>query len=266
MDAPGVATPDCFIAAGMANTLKNMYEAEGNAEMAKRFEGFDWNTEEDAFNDGFRKPEGIDSQGGKTGDLVTYERLKEMGNNGVQLPVKEFKDGQLIGTEMNYMDFKFDTDDGKAHFLPAPWTGLPEPVEKLRGKHPFWINNGRANHVWQTAYHDKYHSFRTERYPMAPIELNPADAKALGIESGDVVEVYNSYGSTYAMAYLEPDMKSGHTFMVFGYFKGNVGEDVTDWTDQNILPYYKGTWADIRKVSSMSDYQKTVSFKSRRFA
>ncbi len=265
MDAPGIATPDCLIAAGMANTLKDIYQAEGNAEMAKRFEGFEWNTEEDAFNDGFRKPEGIDSQGGKTGDLVTYERLRAMGNNGVQLPVKEFKDGQLIGTEMNYMDFKFDTDDGKAHFLPAPWTGLPEPVEKLRGQHKFWINNGRANHVWQTAYHDKYHAFRTERYPMAPIELNPADAKALGIESGDVVEVYNSYGSTYAMAYLEPNMKSGHTFMVFGYFKGNVGEVITDWTDKNIVPYYKGTWADIRKVSSMSDYQKTVSFKSRRY-
>lgn len=266
MDAPGIALPDCLIAAGMANALKGMYKAEGNAEMAKRFEGFDWDTEEDAFNDGFRKPDGIDSQGGGTGTLVTYDRLRAMGNNGVQLPVKEFKDSKLIGTEMNYMDYKFGTDDGKAHFLPATWTGLPEPVEKLRGKHKFWINNGRDNHIWQTAFHDKYHAFRTERFPMAPIEMNPADASELGIESGDVVEVYNSYGSTHAMAYLEPDMKPGHTFMVFAYFKGNVGEVITDWTDQNVLPYYKGTWADIRKVSSMADYKGSVSFKRRRFS
>lgn len=54
--------------------------------------------------------------------------------------------------------------------------------------------------------------------------------------------------------------------MVFGYFKGNVGEVITDWTDQNVLPYYKGTWADIRKVSSMADYKKTVSFKRRRYS
>jgi len=265
MDPPGIATPDCLIAAGMANALRALYKTEGNKEMEKRFEGFEWNTEEDAFNDGFRKPDGIDSQGGGTGTLVTYERLKAMGNNGVQLPVKEFKEGKLIGTEMNYMDFKFDTKDGKAHFLPAPWSGLPKPVEELRQKHQFWINNGRANHVWQSAYHDKYHNFRTERYPMAPIEMNPNDAKSLEVDSGDVVEIYNKYGSTHAMVYVEPEIKQGHTFMVFGYFNGSVGEVISDWTDQNILPYYKGTWADIRKASSMAEYKETVSFKSRRF-
>jgi len=41
MDAPGIAKPDCLIAADIANTLKALYTAEGNAEMVKRFEGFD---------------------------------------------------------------------------------------------------------------------------------------------------------------------------------------------------------------------------------
>ncbi len=49
--------------------------------------------EEEVFNDGFRKPKGIESQAGPTGNLVTYERLRAMDNNGVQLPVKEYKDG-----------------------------------------------------------------------------------------------------------------------------------------------------------------------------
>ncbi len=126
-------------------------------------------------------------------------------------------------------------------------------------------NHFLISFIWQTAYHDQRNTFRTDRYPMSPIELNPDDAKVLGIESGDVVEVFNDYGSTYAMAYLEPDMKSGHTFMVFGYFNGNTGDVVTEWTDQNVIPYYKGTWADVRKVSSMADYKKTVSFKRRRY-
>ena len=265
MDPPGIAKPDCLIAAEIANTLKAMYEKEGNQAMAKRFAGFDWKTEEDAFNDGFRKPEGIDSQGGSTGHLVTYERLRKQGNNGVQLPVKEYKNGKLVGTEMVYSDYKFSTSDGKAHFLPATWTGLPAMVETQRKKYRFWINNGRTNHIWQTAYHDQRLDFRTDRYPMAPIEINPEDAKALGIESGDVVEIYNDFGSTFAMAYLEPDMKKGHTFMMFGYFNGNVGDVVTSWTDRNYIPYYKGTWANIRKVSSMQDYKETVSFKRRRY-
>ena len=101
--------------------------------MAARFSGFDWKTEEDAFNDGFRQAGQpgaghIDSQGGNTGNLVTFERLRAMGNNGVQLPTKEYRDGKLIGTEMLYMDGKFDTADGKAEFKSAAWPGLPKPV------------------------------------------------------------------------------------------------------------------------------------------
>src|SRR6185369_6996507 len=98
MDPPGTAKPDCLIAAEIANTLKKLYLAEGKADMAKRFEGFDWKTEEDAFNDGFRRAgqpgaPPIDSQGGGTGNLVTYARLRAMGNDGVQLPVKQL-DGE----------------------------------------------------------------------------------------------------------------------------------------------------------------------------
>jgi arsenite oxidase large subunit len=265
MSPPGEAKPDCLIAAEMANTLKAMYLKEDNKEMVERFSGFDWKNEEDAFNDGFRKPKGIHSQGGKTGHLVTYDRLRKQGNNGVQLPVKEYKDGKLVGTEMIYSDNKFSTDDGKAHFLPSPWTGFPAPVEAQRKKYRFFINNGRTNHIWQSAYHDKRIHFRTERFPMAPIEINPEDAKELGIVSGDVVEVYNDYGSTYAMAYLESDIKRNHSFMMFGYFNGNVGDLVSDWTDENHVPYYKGTWGNIRKIGSIADYEKTVSFKRRRY-
>lgn len=265
MDPPGVAKPDCLIAADIANTLKRMYAEAGNSQMAERFSGFDWKTEEDAFNDGFRRPEGIDSQGGANGALITYENLRALGNNGVQLPVFKGKGGKLSGTEMLYQDGKFDTTDGKAHFQPSAWAGLPAAVTAQRKKYKFFINNGRTNHIWQTAYHDKYLPFRTGRYPMAPIEMNPDDAAELGIQSGDVVEVYNDYGSTFAMAYLEPDMRRGDTFMMFGYYNGNVGDLVTDWTDRNVVPYYKGVWANIRKVSSMEDYKRKVSFKRRRY-
>jgi arsenite oxidase large subunit len=218
MDPPGTAKPDCLIAADMAHALRKLYEAEGNTEMASRFEGFDWTTEEDAFNDGFRRagqpgaPE-IESQGGSTGHLATYERLRAAGNNGVQLPIKEYRDGKLIGTEMLYTDGEFDTDDGKAHFQPAPWNGMPETVEEQRRKYRFWINNGRTNQIWQSAYHDQYVEFRRGRYPMAPLEINPEDAQDLGIESGDMIELFNDYGATTAMAYLEPDIKTGQVFM-----------------------------------------------------
>jgi arsenite oxidase large subunit len=271
MDPPGVARADCLIAADIANSLRAMYAAEGKVDLSTRFAGFDWKTEEDAFNDGFRAAgmagaPPIDSQGGGTGYLATYERLRAAGNNGVQLPIKEYKDGKLIGTEMLYTDNKFDTADGKAIFKPSPWPGLPRMVADQRAKHRFWINNGRVNEVWQTGYHDMYNEFVRGRWPMAFLEVNPDDAASLGVSAGDVVELFNDYGSTYAMTYPEPSIKKSQTFMQFGYWNGIAGDLVTPWTDRNIIPYYKGTWASIRRVGTVADFKETVSFKPRRYA
>jgi arsenite oxidase large subunit len=270
MDPPGVAKADCLIAADIANTLKAMYASEGKADMATRFAGFDWRTEEDAFNDGFRRAGQpgagpIDSQGGDTGHLATYALLRKAGNDGVQLPIKEVKGDRLVGTEMLYADNKFGTQDGKAKFLPAPWPGLPKPVADQKAKYKFFINNGRVNEVWQTGYHNKYDPHVRERYPMTIIELNPDDARALGAEPGDIVEVHNDYGSSYAMAYPEPSVKRGHTFMQFGWYNGIAGDAVTNWTDRNIIPYYKGTWANIRRIGGGEQYRRIASFKSRRY-
>lgn len=270
MDPPGEAKPDCLIAAMIARRTKALYEQAGNAEMAQRFSGFDWTTEEDAFNDGFRRAgrpgaPPIDSQGGSSGYLATYELLRTAGNNGVQLPIKEVRNGKLIGTPMLYADHQFDTDDGKATFKPSAWKGLPDRIEAQRSKHRFWINNGRSNEVWQTAYHDQYNAFVRGRYPLAYLEINPSDAKELGIAAGDVVEIFNDNGTTCAMAYPVADMKPGHTFMLFGQAKGIAGDLTSDWTDRNVVPYYKGAWASIRRVGAIADYRQNTSFKRRAF-
>jgi arsenite oxidase large subunit len=95
--------------------------------------------------------------------------------------------------------------------------------------------------------------------------LNPQDAAGLSIKSGDVVEVYNDYGSTYALAYLESTIKPSQTFMQFGHFNGVMGNVTTPWTDRNVVPYYKGTWANVRRVGTVDDFKDTVSFKRRHF-
>jgi arsenite oxidase large subunit len=197
--------------------------------------------------------------------LATYALLKTAGTNGVQLPIKRVENGKLIGTEMIYEDNKFDTKDGKAQFKASPWPGLPKTVEAQKSKHKFWINNGRANEVWQSAYHDQYNEFVKGRYPLAYIEMNPGDAQSLGVAAGDVVEVFNDFGSTYAMAYPVKDMKATHTFMLFGYVNGVQGDVTTDWVDRNVVPYYKGTWSSIKRVGSIEQYKTTVSFKRRAF-
>ena len=86
------------------------------------------------------------------------------------------------------------------------------------------------------------------------------------LAAGDVVEIYNDFGSTYAMAYPLKALKPGQTFMLFGYIKGVAGDVVTSWVDRNVVPYYKGTWGGIKRVGTVDDYRKSISFKDRRFA
>ena len=92
---------------------------------------------------------------------------------------------------------------------------------------------------------------------MVYIEMNPEDISGVGAEAGDVVEVFNDYGSTFAMVYPKADMKRGHTFMMFAYVNGIQGDVTTEWTDRNIIPYYKGTWANVKRVGTIDDYKKT---------
>ena len=79
MDPPGRAMPDCLIAARIANNMERVFREMGKADVADRFKGFDWKTEEDAFMDGYHQHE-------KGGEFVTYARLRAMGTNGFQEP------------------------------------------------------------------------------------------------------------------------------------------------------------------------------------
>jgi hypothetical protein len=40
-----------------------------------------------------------------------------------------------------------------------------------------------------------------------------------------------------------------------------AGDATTPWVDRNVVPYYKGTWASIRRVGSVADFKNSVSYK-----
>ena len=67
---------------------------------------------------------------------------------------------------------------------------------------------------------------------------------------------------------IDRDSQQGvfnQTFMQFAYINGIACDVTTPWTDRNVVPYYKGTWANPSRVGSMEDYKRTVSFKNRRY-
>ena len=53
MDPPGQSMPDCLIAARLANNMERVFREMGKTDIADKFKGFDWKTEEDAFMDGY---------------------------------------------------------------------------------------------------------------------------------------------------------------------------------------------------------------------
>ena len=184
MDPPGSAKPDCLIVAGLAQALEKSWRNAGKNDIADKFKGYDWKTEEDAFMDGYHQH----ADGGK---FVTYDRLRAMGTNGFQEPAVDFKDGKIIGTKRLYADGKFGKS-GKAQFMATQWRGLEAPgKQQEKEKFQYLINNGRANHVWQSVYLDQYNDFVMGRWPLPFLELNPDDMKDLGLNPGDLVEVYN---------------------------------------------------------------------------
>jgi len=259
MDGPGSAMPDCLIAAGLAQNLERILREEGRNEYADQFKGYDWKTEEDAFMDGYNagNPE------------VTYDRLRAMGNNGVQEPVIGYEDGKLVGTKRLYADGKFDRhgrEDKKALFCGGAWRGLEASGKALqRDSFAFLINNGRSNVNWQNWFLDKDNDFVSDRYPFPFIEINPDDMADLGLSPGDLVEVYNDVGATQAMAYPTPTARRKETFMLFGAPSGTQGNVINAGVNELILPNYKQTWANIRKISNAPSTVKHLSFKSKEY-
>ena len=242
MDPPGQAMPDCLIAARIANHLEQAFRALGDDQFADQFKGFDWQTEEDAFMDGYHAHE-------KGGEFVTYERLRAMGTNGFQEPATAFTDGKIVGTKRLYTDGKFGKD-GKAKLMATQWLGLEAPgKQEQKDKFAYLINNGRANAVWQNAYLDQKNEFLMDRWPYPYIQLHPDDMAELGIEAGDLVEVYNDAGSTQAMVQPTPTAKRKETFMLFAYPSGVQGNVVNAGVNEFVIPNYKQTWGNIRKIA-----------------
>jgi arsenite oxidase large subunit len=268
MQPPGDALPDWAIIAKFAQRLQQLYTDDKNTEMAARFLNFEWADAEAVFIDARYSFSGKPSDPMEGYAGVTYDLLRNLGNNGIQTPTRLIN-GKPVGTERLFEDRIFGTKSGKAKFIPAPppWPGYAAVVQEQREKHRFWINNGRSNHIWQTAYHHRYLEFYRERVPVPYLEIHPDDAISMGIEPGDLVEVFNDMGSVQAMAYPADSVKRDHCFMLFGQPRGATGDLVSDHVDPDTtIPWYKGVWADIRRIGPVPELSQTVSFKPTNFA
>ena len=87
----------------------------------------------------------------------------------------------------------FKSQTGKVNIQKHPWGLYSDFWEWLSPKgDELWFSAGRINEIWQSGYDDvERRPYCTQRWPENWVEINPADAKARGIESGDQVMMYS---------------------------------------------------------------------------
>ncbi|MDI9633634.1 MAG: molybdopterin dinucleotide binding domain-containing protein, partial [Methanolinea sp.] len=76
---------------------------------------------------------------------------------------------------------------------------------------------GRCIWQWHTGTMTRRSASLEAEEPTGWIEINPEDAKALGIKNGETVRATTRRGSVEVTARVTPDIMKGVTFMPFHY-------------------------------------------------
>ena len=83
----------------------------------------------------------------------------------------------------------------------------------------------------------------------------------MGVENGDLVELFNPYGTVTALVVVVESNRPGHVFMLFEHPKGWANSLTTDYVDPDTtIPYYKGTKAGIRKIGALPELKEQLTF------
>jgi assimilatory nitrate reductase catalytic subunit len=176
-----------------------------------------WNNPEDAFNEWRRVSRGrlCDYSG------ISYDLLAREG--AVQWPLEATGETACATrTSRLYADGIFKTPDGRARLICAEWAPFPEQVG---GGYPFVLNTGRTVEHWHTRTKTREVPILERLSPRAWLEMNPRDAKRLGLRSHEAVDVISRRGSARAIELRLTEITApGQVFMPFHFSETNVNE------------------------------------------
>lgn len=198
---PGEARPDFDIFLALAEKLGIREEL---------YPG--WTRPEDAFNEWRRISRGrlCDYSG------ISYRRLDEEG--ALQWPCPE---GGESAPRL-YTDGGFQHEGGRARLVAAAWQPFPEQPNR---EYPFVLNTGRTVEHWHTRTKTKEAPILEHLSPRAWLEMNPSDARKLGLRSHDAVDIVSRRGRVRGVELRLTEITApGQVFMPFHYFETNVNE------------------------------------------
>ena len=139
---------------------------------------------------------------------------------GVQWP---FADGAPSPPETErrlFADGRFFHDDGKARLLFEHPRPLPEATD---ARYPFTLNSGRgSSSQWHTQTRTKKSAVLRRLHPQQIyVEINPDDARRLGIAPNEWVRVVSRRSDLQARAFHTHSVAPGHLFLPMHYAETN---------------------------------------------
>ncbi|MDD1728083.1 MAG: formate dehydrogenase subunit alpha [Methanospirillum sp.] len=165
-------------------------------------ENFPWKTSEDVFNEMAAL---TPSYAG-----MTYQRLNKPEALHWPCPTKEHPGTPILHKE------KFGTPDGKGIM-----SGIPFKYQKERpdNDYPFLLTTGRCIWQWHTGTMTRRSASLEREEPTGWIEINPEDAKALGVNNGEMVKVISRRGEIKITARITDTIKKGVMFIPFHFIE-----------------------------------------------
>jgi formate dehydrogenase major subunit len=177
---------------------------------------------------------------------VSYDRLEEAGF--LQWPCW---DPEHPGTPVVHAGGETLRPDGKARLTRTPWQ---EPGELPDDEYPMMLTTGRQLFHYNVGTMTR----RTDIVKLSnaqeeTLRIHPRDARRLGIEDGERVDVVSRRGSVRVKAELTKATNRGTVFMTFHFPESRtnilIGEAVDEFTG---CPEYKVCAVRIEKVGAKS--------------
>ena len=171
--------PDCLIAAGIANHMERVLPRDGRRRLCRPVQGLRLADRGRRLHGRLPQERRAAASTSPTSGCAPWAPTASRSRRPASRTARSSAPSGSTPTASSA------TKDGKATFMETQWRGLQAPgKEEQKDKFPFLINNGRANHVWQSAYLDQENEFVMDRWPYPFIEMNPEDMAELGVEGG----------------------------------------------------------------------------------
>lgn len=142
---------------------------------------------------------------------LSHDRLRQEGATQWPCPASaQPTTSTQLEVKRLYTDLHFPTPDGRARFAAFHARGLAEPADPA---YPFVLTTGRLYGHWHTQTRTGRIDKIRQMHPTPMIEINPQDAKKLGVQAKDWVEVRSRRGVARFQVTLTRFIAQGTVFV-----------------------------------------------------